>query len=160
MKVPPETAGPIYEAAEARRSASNQMMWQVPALSLAAQSFLLTVALEQGTSLTGRIVAAVVGAVAALATAQLMLKHRYHEIDQSRWLERFWAAQGWPRSNPHARGVPPSERPDHPLFEHDRWGLLRRATQVKSPTLWTWSFVGFALIDMATIGLSIAGIIH
>jgi hypothetical protein len=40
-----EAASMLLQAAEDKRRGLDQMMWQVPALSLTAQSFLLTIAL-------------------------------------------------------------------------------------------------------------------
>jgi hypothetical protein len=80
----------LIESTEARRLATYQMMWQVPALSLTAQSFLLTISLGSGT-VTGRVIASGLGAIAAFATIQLLLKQRCMELTQSRILERIEA---------------------------------------------------------------------
>src|SRR4051794_38552756 len=59
----------IYGLAEGRRQVFEQMMWQVPALGLTAQAFLLTIALDPGSTPLARGIAAPPGFVAALAGA-------------------------------------------------------------------------------------------
>jgi hypothetical protein len=64
------------------------MVWQTPALSLTAQAFLFTIALGEGTS-GARLISALLALVAALASMQLMAKHRYLEIQDAKLLERY-----------------------------------------------------------------------
>jgi hypothetical protein len=78
----------LLQAAEGQRSSLDQMMWQVPALSLTAQSFLLQLALGATTRWPSRLLAGMLGLVAALAAIQLLLKHRFYEELHSFWLER------------------------------------------------------------------------
>lgn len=78
----------LLQTASYRRSVVDQMMWQVPVLSLTAQSFLLTIAFGSG-GRVGRVVAGVLAAIAAIAAVQLLLKHRYHEETASHALERL-----------------------------------------------------------------------
>jgi hypothetical protein len=156
-RLPDDVAGAMFGAVEARRSATDQMMWQVPALSLTAQSFLLTISLGPDTSGTGRAIAAVLGFLAALATIQLMLKHRFHEEELSRWLERFATEQGW-APVPHA----PSERERYAYGggEHDwRSGnrLRWRLTRMKSPYVWIATLAAFALADVVALVAGVAG---
>src|SRR5205807_717505 len=87
----------FLQAAQARRSSLDQMMWQVPALSLTAQSFLLTIALGHDTRWIARVMTALLGMIAAGAAIQLLLKHRYHELLYSHWLEKFEAAHDLPQ---------------------------------------------------------------
>jgi hypothetical protein len=72
------------------------MMWQVPALALTAQAFLLQLGLARDTSGLGRLLAALAGIVVLSAALQLMMKHRFHEELFSHWLEQF----------EHERGIP------------------------------------------------------
>ena len=82
----------VVIAAEGRRQSYDQMMWQVPGLSLAAQSFLLTIALGANSTPVARLVSGLLAFMAAVATVQLLLKQRYGELQWSMWLER--AARG------------------------------------------------------------------
>src|SRR5687767_14875501 len=65
------------------------MMWQTPVISLTAQAFLFTIALGPGSSLTSRLIAAFLAAIAAFASVILMRKHRALEEYCSRQLEQF-----------------------------------------------------------------------
>jgi hypothetical protein len=96
----------LLQTGEARRSSLDQMMWQVPALSLTAQSFLLTIALGHDTRWVGRVLAALLGLIAALAAIQLLLKHRYHELLYSHWLDRFEDELGLPNLHSLPESIP------------------------------------------------------
>lgn len=78
-----------YDALVARRAALDGMMWQTPALSLTAQAFLFTISLGSGIAPGARLMSAFLALAAALASIQLMAKHRYHEVRDSRLLEEF-----------------------------------------------------------------------
>lgn len=65
------------------------MMWQAPVLSLTAQAFLLTIALGAESSITARLTASFLSAVAAFASVILMQKHRALEKLCSVALEAF-----------------------------------------------------------------------
>jgi hypothetical protein len=56
------------------------MVWQVPALSLTAQSFLLTIALTHGNSDGAKYISAVLSIGIAYASFQLMHDQRAHQI--------------------------------------------------------------------------------
>ncbi len=87
-EIDPSVLAAIIESTEARRQTTDQMMWQVPVLSLTAQSFLLTIALRPtGEDRLSQVVAASLAVVAALATIQLLTRHRYIESTYSRALQ-------------------------------------------------------------------------
>lgn len=71
---------------EQRRLSLEQMEWQMPVVSLTGQAFLFTVTLEPSTSGLGRLIAALVGTVAAAAVLQLFLKHRFSEETHAEWI--------------------------------------------------------------------------
>ncbi len=83
-----------YEIVSFRRMQYDGMMWQVPALSLTAQAFLLTIALGPDGTTAARVITGLLSAVIALISVQLMSKHRRHEEADSRWLERFERDRG------------------------------------------------------------------
>jgi hypothetical protein len=66
-----------FEAVSARHSAHITIMWQAPSLGVAAESFLLTIALSPGSPTATRIGVSVLGMMVALLASQLMAKHRY-----------------------------------------------------------------------------------
>ncbi|MDX2025380.1 MAG: hypothetical protein SFU54_03365 [Microcella sp.] len=86
-----------YGVVAARRLALDGLMWQVPSLSLAAQAFLLTVSLNVAIEPVSRLVAAIIGVVVTAASAQLMVKHRRHELIDRLLLEKMEASLGLPK---------------------------------------------------------------
>ena len=144
------------------------MLWQVPAISLTAQSFLLTISVGSDTSTLGRCMASVLGLVAALATIQLMLKHRFHEEELSRWLERFASDQRWPLT-PHAA---PREREryahhgdEHPWratgsehwYVHWLRSIRCQLADRRSVYVWVGTLAAFAVADALAFVLALTG---
>lgn len=75
-----------YQILATRRENYDNMLWQTPIISLTAQAFLFTVVLGGG-STTSRIIASILALIAALASVQLLAKHRYHEVYYAKILE-------------------------------------------------------------------------
>lgn len=73
----------------ARRMQWDNLVWQVPVLSLTAQAFLLTIALSADSSLLARIVSCLLSMTAAVLAVQLMTKHRQAEISDAHWLQDY-----------------------------------------------------------------------
>jgi hypothetical protein len=72
---------------EARRAQADGLMWSLPALSLTAQAFLLTITLRSDIPDVGRVVSAFAGLVFAFGAFRGMLEHRRNEELLSRWLD-------------------------------------------------------------------------
>lgn len=83
-----------YQVVAARRQNFDSMLWQVPALSLTAQAFLLVIALGSGSGHLARIATGLLSALTALMSAQLLLRQRLHEEADSRWLHNFENSHG------------------------------------------------------------------
>ncbi|HEX8068002.1 MAG TPA: hypothetical protein VF520_15905 [Thermoleophilaceae bacterium] len=79
-----------------RRSAEDQTMWSVPALTIAAQAFVLTAVLDPDTSREGRVIACGIGIAILSAALYQMTRHRYFETIMSRWLTDFERTFGLP----------------------------------------------------------------
>jgi hypothetical protein len=79
---------PAYQIIASRRLGYDTLMWQVPALSFTAQSFLFTIALGTSPNVA-RLIAASLALIAALLSIQLMAKQRYHEIIDAKLLENL-----------------------------------------------------------------------
>jgi hypothetical protein len=78
----------IYERLMARSIQTNSMQWQAPSLALAAQAFLLTVALRAdsnpGNQREATLIVCSVGVVITIMAWQLMARHRYYfHLDQA-----------------------------------------------------------------------------
>lgn len=75
-----------YQLLAVRRQNYDSMLWQTPVISLTAQAFLFTIALSNGDK-PARFIASLLAFITALASAQLLAKHRYFEIYYSKLLE-------------------------------------------------------------------------
>lgn len=78
-----------YQLVSARRDASMAQAWQAPMLSLTAQAFLFTIALDASASTGARRLAAALAATSALAAVQLLMRHRRFETADAIWLTRY-----------------------------------------------------------------------
>ncbi len=67
------------------------LLWQVPALSLTAQSFLMTIALGSGNTSLARLIASVLSAIVAWASFALMHDQRGHAINHGELARRISA---------------------------------------------------------------------
>jgi hypothetical protein len=67
------------------------LLWQVPALSLTAQSFLMTIALSSGNTGLSRVIASLLSAVVAWASFALMHDQRGHAINHGELARRLSA---------------------------------------------------------------------
>jgi hypothetical protein len=137
--------------AEDRRHVTSQMMWQVPALSIAAQAFLYTRAFDPSTSDAARVVVSVAALICALGTLQLLLKHRYHEEMYSVALDKSRTDRGAEplrilfRETANASGETRFRR-----WRARRW-LLYPVVELSSVTVWAWVLWAFVAIDLFAI---------
>jgi hypothetical protein len=115
----------LYQVVAARRQSFDSMVWQVPALSLTAQAFLLVIALGSGSGHLARLAAGLLSALTALMSVQLLLRQRLHERADARWLHAFEKDHGWVEIHQHpetrvaeaglqARGL--EKQPSHRLW--------------------------------------------
>ena len=87
--IPEKDIPELYQAVVSRRISYDTMLWQTPVLSLTAQAFLLTIAFGAGSESLARIVTGALALVTALASVQLISKHRAHEEADSEWLQAY-----------------------------------------------------------------------
>ena len=159
LKERPDRAAMLLAAGEQRRVSTDAMMWQVPALSLTAQSFLLTIVLGgASTAAASRVIAAAVGAVISFGALQQMLKHRYHEEMLSRWLEHLEDCTDLPRLHDvRARGamITVAQRKGEPKSRWLRYALLR----TPAFAIWAMLLTGLATLDVILAVLVIVGVL-
>jgi hypothetical protein len=65
------------------------LLWQVPALGLTAQAFLLTIALMKDSSSGARVIACALSLVIAIASARLMHNQRGRAVNHAELLRRL-----------------------------------------------------------------------
>jgi hypothetical protein len=85
----PESVIASYQVTSSRRLQYENLMWQVPALSLSAQAVLISVTLNSGSSPENRLITSVLSAMVGIISIQLLQKHRYHEVLESKQLEQI-----------------------------------------------------------------------
>jgi hypothetical protein len=78
-----------YAIVAARRTQFDQLVWQVPVLSLTAQAFLFSIALSADASRTARVIASVLSLLMTVLSLHLIAKHRQAEVADSHWLEEY-----------------------------------------------------------------------
>ena len=69
-----------YEALRAKQLAFDSLMWQTPVLGVTAESFLLTIAFDSSKGVVATMTSSILAIMLGVASFQLMLKHRYHEM--------------------------------------------------------------------------------
>jgi hypothetical protein len=151
LDLPADQWSSIYAVIAQRRTAFDTLMWQVPALGLAAQAFLLTIAFGSSSSEVARFFAGGLAAVVALVAIQTMLKHRANEKTDSLILEKMEAAVGisvgmgiHPHDPPAVRG--------RGVGNDLTFGYLARR---RSVTLWITSLLCFATAGIGAIVLTL-----
>jgi hypothetical protein len=145
----PAAPSEMYLAIAARRTQFDNLLWQVPVLSLTAQAFLFTVALGADTSRTARIIAAFLSLIVTFLTLQLFTRHRQAEITDAHWLERY---------EMETLGVPPAHgiawrqvRND----THPAAGVFSPLARLKGFRTWLFGLSLFGLASLLILSLSI-----
>jgi hypothetical protein len=135
------------------------LLWQVPALSLTAQSFLLTIALTNSNGKTAKVVAAGLSVVISLASYALMHDQRGHAINYGELAKRLSSRLELGRLiNTDLKvkdGVPKGTDADHLWTWRDEGG--RRLEKQVTPragrmyAVWKGCMILFFLTDVGII---------
>lgn len=83
-----------YQVVAARRLQWDNLVWQVPVLSLTAQAFLFTIALGGDSTRAARVISSVLSLVVSALCMSLMARHRQSEIMDAHLLADH-EAQKW-----------------------------------------------------------------
>jgi hypothetical protein len=78
-----------YGIVAARRTQFDQLVWQVPVLSLTAQAFLFSIALSADATMPARRITCGLSFLMTLLCLYLMIKHRQAEVADSEWLAMY-----------------------------------------------------------------------
>jgi hypothetical protein len=76
-----DNARAAYAVIAARAQGHNHLQWQTPSLALAAEAFLLNIALGHDSTAPARLVASALNFALSLLCMHLMWKHRQAQID-------------------------------------------------------------------------------
>ena len=114
------------------------MMWQAPVISLTAQAFLLTIALDCTRSWVAQALSGFLAAFTASASVQLMKRHGAFEKADAEWLKNYEekAMQCTPLHTKDA------ERP---------YVQLKCLARFKSHRVWSWALLLFGFVGLAAM---------
>jgi hypothetical protein len=95
--------GMLYQAVAERHLQYENLLWQVPTLSLTAQAFLFSISMSAGNDPVARIASSLLALVVSIISIMLMASHRLAGRKDALWLELFeqneldvgtWGAHG------------------------------------------------------------------
>jgi hypothetical protein len=148
----------LYQSLSYRRTAFDTLMWQQPAIGLAAQAFLFTIALDGGRSDLARLTAASLALVTSLVSLQTMAKHRANELTDTRILAKLEELPGLQGplqgATAHAKPETRARAVDNPLFS------TFEVRSFKSFTVWRVSLSLFAISAIGVILSSVGGAVE
>ena len=131
-----------YEMLTVRSVGTNGAQWQVPGLAIAAQAFLLTIALDPANARWPRFAAALMGLLTTYMSLQLLRRHRhYYQVDKAE-IDRLSASD---RLELPTRDDLKSSRSVHPRF------LFGKSSSV---TVWTFGLTVMMIFDVALAALA------
>ena len=148
-KLMPASAIATYEVSSAKRLQYENLMWQVPALSLSAQAVLISVTLNSDNSPSSRLITSMLSALVGFISIQLLQKHRYHEVLESKQLEEI--EKQYKITNIHG---PVTERAKSLNHMQDRIESL------SGFKIWRFALLVFALTGIVTTIFSIDAAIN
>jgi hypothetical protein len=141
------------EIVEGRRNHYDSYAWAVPGLALAAQAFLLQIALDPAVTPLARMLASLAGLVALLASAQLFAKHCYNFDLYEAVIERDRLRLASPLPSLQ-KSILTTERvfPSNTSYAERRWAepylwRHRLVVRLKSVTVWGIALVALLAID-------------
>jgi hypothetical protein len=144
--------GLLLDHLERRRSGLDQSMWQAPALTIAAQAFLLAVLTDRSIPWYARLVVLLAGIAACFAAALSLIRLRSREVSYSEAIAYY--GKGIPELRPH--GLPSNPLPPTGLWDRvDAW-VRKRAEQWLPPgyLLWVAALALFVLADVVAFALT------
>ena len=139
-----------YATIAARRTQFDQLVWQVPVLSLTAQAFLFSIALSADGTRTTRIIASLLSLVMTFLSLHLMVKHRQAEVADSQWLEayekEFPAPVGAPKWPMHGRSWA-----DYRSSVDPNIGRLGGLSKLTGFRIWSWGLSAFGMAAIVVL---------
>ena len=145
-KLMPASAIATYEVSSAKRLQYENLMWQVPALSLSAQAVLISVTLNSDNSPSSRLITSMLSALVGFISIQLLQKHRYHEVLESKQLEEQYKI-----TNIHGPVTERAKRLNH---------MQDRIESLSGFKIWRFALLVFALTGIVTTIFSIDAAIN
>lgn len=146
----------LIQTLEARRHQADTFAWSVPGLAIAAQAFLLSIALDPSTEPAGRLAAAAAGIVALLLGAFHLLYKQTHYFDlYEAVIERERRKLGL--HSVQLDALLPGPFPANTQFVKTGWQkkrLLRWTVRRKARNVWAIVLGSLTFLDVALVGYS------
>lgn len=79
----------LYQTVADRRLQYENLLWQVPTISLTAQAFLFSIAMGAGNDPVAKVASSLLALIVSIISIMLMASHRLAERKDAKWLERF-----------------------------------------------------------------------
>jgi hypothetical protein len=139
----------LFATLEGRRRGFEQVMWQVPSLSITAQAFLFSAAFSTGAPRYARVIVLLVGLAAVLAAMHLLAKHRYLESLHGQVQALCQRQLGWPplfREQLHDL-IEAAHAPELGAARWNRTWIRRLVVDVPAFNLWMCTLGAFAAAD-------------
>lgn len=155
---PEESRGDLeqYAIVASRRQQWDTLLWQMPTMVLTGEAFLFTISLGAQTSQTGRIVAATLSLLVALASLHSLASHRLSELADSAWLHEYELSH----EAPALHGLSWRERRQIIITAQrgsssvtDR--LISYTGTLRSIVVWFWTMVLITVASAVTLAMSI-----
>jgi hypothetical protein len=145
-----ENARDLFATLEERRRSFEQVMWQVPSLSITAQAFLFSAAFG-GAPRYARVTVLLVGLIAVLAAMHLLAKHRYLESLHGQVQALCQRQLGWPplfREQLHDL-LESASAPEIGAAKWRRGARIRRVVvDLPAFNVWMYTLAAFATADV------------
>lgn len=138
----------VYQVVAARRTQFDNLLWQVPVLSLTAQAFLSSIALGDSSRLS-RIIASLLSMATSFRSVQLIAKHRKGEIADAEWLKSYEESY-FPDTRVHGAAF-------RQLRDESSTGgpFLNLLTRLSSFKVWTVGLTLFGLVALFVLSVAV-----
>lgn len=146
---PPVPIPEVYSAVAARRTQFDNLVWQVPALSITAQAFLFTISLGPDTRPVARVIACLLSLVATFLAIQLFTRQRQAEITDAHWLEEY---EGRHKLQPGAHGLHWQKLREQ---TSPQAGLFNSLAKLRGYPTWAAGLSMFGIASLAVLVISI-----
>lgn len=145
-----------YAIVANRRQQWDTLLWQMPTMVLTGEAFLFTISLGAQIATTGRIIAATLSLLVALASLHSLASHRLSELADSAWLHEYELAHGAPELHGlswrgRRLGVVAAQRRSPSVTDR----LISFSGAMRSIVVWFWTMVFIAAAAVVTLVLAV-----
>lgn len=137
----------VYPVVASRHAQWDNLLWQIPVLSMTAQAFLFSISLGPGSSTLARLIACGLSVVTLFLSATSMARQRQAAIYDAKWLAR--QERPWPNRD-HQYGTGWKLRRDMQRLDAGWQGAI----VPRVPMFRTW-IVAFLIFFAADVLISV-----